>query len=247
MFDEKNTKIDKKVDTKVSNKVEIVEKSIFDLLDIEEIENEKAFLSHTIEAKIDGYRITNDVHDRPIKVQFQNKSIDENSGALVDFTFTLSADVGIIKESDIKDLVGKIIKVSDVIRYVDVNRNNMGQEISRQYRYGGEWGNMVVVPNSKVENNEVNSYVEINLTSVSNVMKKNKPVGDVKLISIKKVNDGSVKTFEIKLKHNGEINRKLEKDMFKPILGKKIRINGIKDSRINGKTFYSTEKMPVLV
>jgi len=109
----------KKVDTKVSNTAPI-EKSIFDLLDIEEAENERAFLSHTITAKVDGYRITNDSQDRAIKVQIQNKSIDEESGALVDFTFTLNAEPGIIKENEIKDLVGKHIKVADVIRYVDV-------------------------------------------------------------------------------------------------------------------------------
>lgn len=233
----------KKVDTKVSNTAP-VEKSIFDLLDIEEAENDRAFLSHTITAKVDGYRITNDSQDRAIKVQIQNKSIDEETGALVDFTFTLNAEPGIIKENEIKDLVGKHIKVSDVIRYVDVNRNATGQELSRQYRYGAEYANMVVLANSKVENNEVNTFVEIELSSVSNSMKKGNPTGDVNLISIKKDNDGSVKTFEIKLKHD-ELGRKLNKDMFKPILGKKIRINGITDSRINGKTYYSTLLMPV--
>lgn len=233
----------KKVDTKVSNTAP-VEKSIFDLLDIEEAENDRAFLSHTITAKVDGYRITNDSQDRAIKVQIQNKSIDEETGALVDFTFTLNAEPGIIKENEIKDLIGKHIKVSDVIRYVDVNRNSAGQELSRQYRYGGEYANMVVLANSKVENNEVNTFVEIELSSVSNAMKKGNPTGDVNLISIKKESDGSVKTFEIKLKHD-ELGMKLNKEMFKPILGKQIRINGITDNRINGKTYYSTLLMPV--
>jgi len=233
----------KKVDTKVSDTAP-VEKSIFDLLDIEEAENERAFLSHTITAKVDGYRITNDSQDRAVKVQIQNKSIDEETGALVDFTFTLNAEPGIIKENEIKDLIGKHIKVSDVIRYVDVNRNAAGQELSRQYRYGAEYANMVVLANSKVENNEVNTFVEIELSSVSNAMKKGNPTGDVNLISIKKESDGSVKTFEIKLK-NDELGMKLNKEMFKPILGKKIRINGITDSRINGKTYYSTLLMPV--
>lgn len=236
----------KKVDTNVSNAPKTEEKSIFDLLDIEEAENEKAFLSHTIIAKVNGYRITNDSQDRAIKVQIQNKSTDEETGALVDFTFTLSAEPGIIKESEIKDLIGKKIKVSDIIRYADVNKNSMGQEISRTHRYGGEYANMIVVPNTPVENNEVNTYVdEIILTSVSNVMKKGIPTGDVNLISIKNDTDGSVKTFEIKLKHD-EIGRKLNKDMFKPILNKKIRVNFINDNRINGKTFYNTLVMPTL-
>lgn len=232
----------KKVDTKISNTAS-VENSIFDLLDIEEQETQEAFLSHTIIAKVNGFRLTTDTDGKVIKVQIQNKMIEEETGALIDFTFTLNADAGVMKESEIKELIGKTIKVVDIVRYTDVNRNSMGQEISRQHRYGGKYANMVVLANSNVESYELNTFVEIELTSVSNVLKKGNATGDVKLVSIKTDSDGSVKTFECKLKHN-KIGRKLDKAMFKPVLGKTIRINRLIDSRINGTTYYSTEDMP---
>ncbi len=237
----------KKVDTKISNtNIAPVEKeNIFDLLAIEEQENEQAFLSHTIIAKISGYRLSRDENDRVIKCQIQNKMIDKDTGALINFTFTLNAEAGIIKENEVKGMVGKTIKVIDIVRYTDINKNSMGQEISREHRYGGQWANMIVIPNSNVESYELNSFVNIDLTSVSNALKKGNPTGDVKLISIKTENDGSVKTFECKLKHN-KIGKKLDKAMFKPVLGRKIRINKLTDSRINGTTYYSTEDMPAL-
>jgi len=234
---------DKRLTPKVEEKIKVTnEKSIFDLLDMEEAENEKAFLTHIITSKVTGYKFTNDSEDRIIKVQIQNRSINEESGALVDFTFTLNAEAGIIKENDIKDLVGKYIKVIDVIRYVDVNRDFNDKELSRDFRYGGEYANMVVLANSQVEDWEVNTYVDIEVISVANVIKKEKPTGDVKIISIK-VEDGSAKTFECKLKHD-ELNMKLNKEMFKPILGKTIRIRNLTDMRMNGKTYYSTLTMP---
>lgn len=233
----------KKVDTKSVSNTAPVEKSIFELLDQEEQENEQAFLSHTIEAKISGYRLTRDENDRVIKCQLQNKMIEEETGALIDNTFTLNAEAGVIKESEVKDLIGKTVKVIDIIRYPDVNRDSQNREISRTYRYGGEWANMVVVPNSLISDYDLNTFVEIDLTSVSNVLKKGNPTGDVKLISIKNDTDGSVKTFECKLKHN-KIGTKLNKDMFKPVIGKVIKINYLNDMRFNGQTLYSTETMP---
>lgn len=232
-----------KVDTPVSN-TEPVEKSIFDLLDIEEQENEQAFLSHTIISKVDGYRMKLDDDERIIGFQVQNKMIDDETSELVDFTFTLNAEVGVIKESEVKQLIGKTIKAINIVRYTDINKNSMGQEISRQHRYGGKYADMVVVAYSSVKSHEVNTYVELEISSVANVLKKGNPTGDVKLISIKTENNGSIKTFNCKLKHN-DIGRKLEKSMFKPILGKTIRINHITDSRINGETYYSTSTMPV--
>jgi len=217
---------------------------IFNLLDIQEEDTQEEFLNHTIITKVTHFgNFSKNAEGKIVKVQIQNKAIDEESKELIDFTFTLSAEPGIIKENNLKDLVGKYIKVINVNRYVKTHKDAKEREIGRDMTYGAEYIDMVVMPNTKVEHFEVNTFVEIELTSVSDVIKKDKPTGDVKLISIKADSDGSAKTFECKFKHD-DLGIKLNKDMFKPILGKKIRVNFLNDARMNGKTYYSTKTMP---
>lgn len=230
--------VEKKEELKLS-------KSLLEMLDIdkEAAENEQAFIKFDITALINAYRITNDSEDRPYKVQLKTAVIDEETGGLIENTFTLNGD---IKENEIKALIGKYVKVSNITRYTHIDRDFQGNEKSRTHTFGGKLENMKVLTKTDdiTEKFSINGYVEIDLVSVSNVMKKDKTTGDVKLISIKNEPDGSIKTFECKLKATG---MKYDKKMFAPVLDKKIRINYIKDSRINGTTFYSTEIMPELV
>ncbi|QFR42890.1 hypothetical protein [Sulfurimonas xiamenensis] len=219
-------------------------KSLMEMLDIdkEAVEQEQAFMRFDITALINAYRISTDSEGRPNKVQLKTAVIDEETGGLIENTFTLN---GAIKEDDIKKLIGKYVKVTDITRYTHIDRDFQGNERSRTHTFGGKLENMKVVEDTSAikEKFSINAYVEIDLVSVSNVMKKDKPTGDVKLISIKNESDGSIKTFECKLKAT---EMKYDKKMFTPVLDKKIRINFIKDVRVNGSTFYSTEVFPEL-
>lgn len=229
----------------VGKKVEDNNKSLLSLLDIEQeqIEAEKAFLSHDIVAKVSGYRISKDSEDRPFKVQIQTKMIDAENGSLIDETFTLS---GAVKEADMKAIKGKFIKVVDVNRYQHIERNFQNVETGRTYTYGGDLENMSVVDGdtSELEPFSINSSCVITLDSVANVLKKGVPSGDVRLISIKENEDGSVNTFECKLKHT---TFKYEKDQFNKAIGKTIKINFLKEVVIKGDLYRSTDVMPELV
>lgn len=247
-----NTNNTTKPETKVADTKSVKENnnSILSLLQIDEEEAvaEQAFLRHDITAKVDGYSLREfDDNGKPKKVQIQTKHIDEESGALVEFTFTLK---GNIEENRVKGWKGKFIKVTDVTRYTTVERDMNGNETARTHRFGGELENASIVNVTDIDGYELNSYVEVELTSVANVMKKDKkgnnnPTGDVTFISIKEDAEGSIKTFECKFKHDID-GMKYDRKQFSAVIGKKIRINGIKDTRFRGETRYSTELMPEL-
>jgi len=240
-------KIENKVDTKVSQKVE-ASNSIFDLLimDEEEASNEQAFLRHEMKCYVSFVKRIETEDGVNDKVQIQSKSINEETGALEDFTFTLnSEEKNTTIDQKVYDLKDKVIYVSDLIRYTTVHRDSQNRETARDYNFGGEYANCKVI-NEDIHGAELNSYVLINLTSVTNVTKnlngKKVATGDVKLISLKTTDDG-IKTFECKLKHD-KLNVNLNRGMFDKVINKDIKINGIKDSRINGNIYYSTEEMP---
>jgi hypothetical protein len=235
-----------KVDTKVSNTN--IGGSLFDLLKIDEEEQkqEQAFLRHEVKCYVNFVKEILSEAGVNDKVQIQTKSIDEETGELVDFTFTLnSGEKNTTINKKVYDLKDKVIFVSDLIRYTTVHRDMKDRETARTQTFGGEYSNSKII-DEDISGAELNSYVIVELNSVANVSKKvnGKTVatGDVKLISIKSTSEG-IQTFSCKFKHD-LIGMKLNRGMFEPAIGKNIKINGIKDSRINGTIYYSTEVMP---
>lgn len=228
---------------KTEKPVAKVDNGFLDLLDIDlEEQIQEEFIKHIITSKVSGFRAV-ETKEGIKAVQMQCKTIDEETGLLIDFTFKLNSD-NQIKDSDVEKYIGKTIKVEEMNRYTTVERDTMNREIARTFAYGGELANVKVV--EAIEGDfEVNSYVEIELTSVANVMKKDKPTGNVKLISIKEEGTES-RTFECTLKKD-ELKVELDRKQFSKLVGKKIRINGLKENRFAGKLTYSTLKAFELV
>lgn len=219
-----------------------VDQTFLDLLKIDKDEAEvEEFIKHTITAKVSGFRlIVNPNTSVEDAVQIQCKSTDAESGALIDFTFKLNNDKK-ITEQMMKEYRGKTIQVSDINRYTTVERDhrNGGAEIKRTHNYGGAFTDIKIV-NPVDGDYEINSYVEVELTAVENIMKKDKPTGEVRLNSVKEDGTGS-KTFSCVLKKD-ELKMEFKRSMFEPLLGRKIRINNLREARISGKTYYSTLK-----
>ena len=233
----------KNTETKVAQVAKT--QSILDFLNIQEEEVAKIeqFVKHTITAKVSGYRLYKNEEDKITKVQIKTAEIDEENGQLVENTFTLNADI--IKEKDIKDLKGKHIQVKKINRYAHIDRDFKGNEKSRTYTFGGDMENMEVLGEREdLPLYDLNSYVEVQLSSVANIMKQGKATGDVRLISIKENEDASIQTFSCTLK-KGE--RAYDKDMFEPLKGKTLVVNYLNEFRKNSETFYSTEVVPEVI
>lgn len=244
--------MDNKTENKVENKTPVapvakteapVDNAFLALLDIDADQKiQEEFIKHIITSKVSGFRPI-ETEDGIKAVQIQCKSVDKETGNLIDFTFKLNSDEQ-IKDEDITKYIGKTVQVKDMNRYTSIERDTQNREIARTFAYGGELTNVKVVSDIE-EAYEVNSYVEVELTSVANVMKKDKPTGNVKLISIKEEGTES-RTFECTLK-NDELKVDLDRKQFAGLVGKKIRINGIKENRFAGKLTYSTVKAFELV
>jgi len=218
--------------------------SILDFLNIqeEEVAKNEAFVKHTITAKVSGYRLKPDEDGKIMKVQIKTAEIDEDNGSLIENTFTLTSEKA-LKEADIKALKGKHIQVQDVTRYAHIDRDFKGNEKSRTYTFGALYKNMEVLGEREdLELFDLKSYVRITLNSVANIMKAGKETGDVKLISIKENEDGTIQTFTCVLKQTKEL--KYNKEMFEPLKGKELIINYIEEYRRNNETFYSTKVAP---
>lgn len=217
--------------------------SLLDFLNLEKDEKESdnnAFVKHNITAQVSGYRFYKNDEDIIDKVQIKTAVINEENGNLIEETFTLR---GKIIEKDIISLKGQHILVKNVTRYTKIERDFKGNEKSRTHTFGAELENMTVLGlKTELEPFDRNSFVEIELKSVANILKQGKAIGDVSLISVKENEDGTIQTFKCKLK--SAKNQSYDKTMFEPVIGKILIINYINEIRMNGNTFYNTEIVP---
>jgi len=239
-----------KKDTEIKENKTIVasteakEISLLDFLNIrdeEDKQKEEQFIKHEITAKINAFRISRDAEDKAHKASLKVATIDKENGSLIEESFTIN---GNIDEDFIESLVGQYVKVKNVYRHTFIERDFTGKEVRREYAYSADLVDLTVLDIKEGPVWDLYSFVEIRLDSVANVMRKGNPTGDVKLISIKENEDGSASTFECKLK--GTVT-KWNKEVFALALGKTIKIQYIVDRRINGKIFYSTEVVPLVV
>lgn len=222
---------------KVESKVEYKGLDLSLLNISEEVEAEQeSFIKTDITMKITGYAIN---IDNPMKCQVKNSHFDE-LGVLHEQTFTVNSEK-VITEDIMNKFLNKTVKVEDVERYVSPIKDMNGTIINEEVYYGANLEDLKIVEDIEDEI-EVNSYVEVELSSVANKMKKGKATGSIILYST--VKDGNTtKSFECVF-DNKELNgHKLERGQVLHLVGKKIRINNIIKSRFMGKISYKTYSM----
>ena len=224
----------KKTNTK-EQEIQGLDLSLLNISEEQEAQQE-SFLKTDIKMKITGYTIN---IDNPKKCQVKNSHYDEE-GNLHEQTFTVNSDK-VITDAIMNKFLDKTVSTENVERYVSPIKDMSGAIINEEVYYGADLKDLKVIEDFE-EGIDINTYVEIELSSVANKMKKDKATGSVILYST--VKDGnSTKSFECLFDNKELEGHKLERGQLLHLVGKKIRINNIIKSRFLGNISYKTYSM----
>jgi len=181
------------------------------------------------------------------KLRFQHKSVNPDTGDMIEGSFSVrSEDYEKAIDKKLLELKGKTVLASGLTIYNQDVKDITGKVIKRNESYGLIYDGKNLKEIQEDVMFEINKYVEIELTSVANILKKKNgksvKTQDVKLISITE-KDGNLVSFECKL-----IGLGLDRKAYDKFLSKKVRISNIEVKYgVDGKPQYSTDTVFELV